>query len=246
MENVSAFYKFTGTINHLFLTNQNARSILVILIKSNIPSNRWYIARIQLFRERLSEKLHAVIPIGIVGGFDFIVLERNLKEWYERPWRCVCECWVHCSWKKFERMAREAMDMCLRVLKESNKRSFDSYSVRNSVLIISHITFRGCCGEFFSDNLSQNSCIPNMVSPCWLRRISQGDWRQSETAKYFEWTIYRINLYVQVRNELIKQTLQLINCAFWIIFQICYFQIWQTLSPYRYQSDICTPAPRSP
>ena len=76
------------------------------------------------------------------------------------------------------------MDMCLRVLKESNKRSFDSYSVRNSVLIISHITFRGCCGEFFSDNLSQNSCIPNMVSPCWLRRISQGDWRQSETAKY--------------------------------------------------------------
>ena len=31
-------------------------------------------------------------PIGIVGGFDFIVLERNLKEWYERPWRCVCEC----------------------------------------------------------------------------------------------------------------------------------------------------------
>ena len=63
--------------------------------------------------------------------------------------------------------------MCLRVLKESNKRSFDSYSVRNSVLIISHITFRGC-GEFFSDNLSQNSCIPNMVSPCWLRRISSG------------------------------------------------------------------------
>ena len=154
--------------------------------------------------------------------------------------------WFYCSWKKFERMVREAMDMCLRVLKESNKRRFDSYSVRNSVLIISHITFRGCCGEFFSDNLSQNSCIPNMVSPCWLRRISQGDWRQSETAKYFEWTIYRINLYVQVRNEFIKQTLQLINCAFWIIFQICYFQIWQTLSPHRYQSDICTPAPRSP
>ena len=88
-ENVSVFYEFTGTINHWFLTNQNARSILVILIKSNIPSNRWYIARIQLLRERLLEKLHAVIPIGIVGGFDFIVLER---------------------------MVREAMEMCLRVL----------------------------------------------------------------------------------------------------------------------------------
>ena len=34
------------------------------------------------------------------------------------------------------------MDVCLRVLKESNKRSFDRYSVWNSVLIISHITFR--------------------------------------------------------------------------------------------------------
>ena len=41
-------------------------------------------------------------------------------------------------------MAREAMGVCLRVLKESNKSRFDSYSVRKSVLIISHITFRDC------------------------------------------------------------------------------------------------------
>ena len=66
---------------------------------------------------------------------------------------------VHCSSKKFERMAREAMDVCLRVLKESNKSRFDSYSVRNSVLIISHITFRGCRVYIFSDNLSRNSCM---------------------------------------------------------------------------------------
>ena len=33
-------------------------------------------------------------------------------------------------------MTREAVDVCLRVLKESNKSRFDSYSVRNSVLII--------------------------------------------------------------------------------------------------------------
>ena len=57
-------------------------------------------------------------------------------------------------------MAREAMDVCLRVLKESNKRRFDSYKVRNSVLIISHITFRDCRVNIFSDNLSRNSCIP--------------------------------------------------------------------------------------
>ena len=51
------------------------------------------------------------------------------------------------------------MDVCLRVLKESNHRRFDSYSVRNSVLIISHITFRDCRVHIFSDNLSRNSCI---------------------------------------------------------------------------------------
>ena len=59
---------------------------------------------IPLFRERLSAKVHATIPKGIVGGFEFTVLERNLKEWHERP--CIC----------------------LRVLKESSKTSFDSYS----------------------------------------------------------------------------------------------------------------------
>ena len=56
------------------------------------------------------------------------------------------------------------MDICLRVLKESNKSRFDSYSVRNSVLIISHITFRDCRVHIFSDNLSRNSCIHNRQS----------------------------------------------------------------------------------
>ena len=51
------------------------------------------------------------------------------------------------------------MDVCLRVLKESNKSRFDSYSVRNGVLIISQITFRDCRVHIFSDNLSRNSCI---------------------------------------------------------------------------------------
>ena len=40
---------------------------------------------IELFRERLSGKGHATIPKGIVGGFEFTVLQRNLKEWHERP-----------------------------------------------------------------------------------------------------------------------------------------------------------------
>ena len=47
--------------------------------------------------------MHATIQKGIVGGFE-----------------------VHCSSKKFEKTAREAMDVCLRVLKESNKCRFDN------------------------------------------------------------------------------------------------------------------------
>ena len=54
------------------------------------------------------------------------------------------------------------MDVCLRLLKESSKGRFDSYSVRNSVLIISHITFRDCRVHIFSDNLSRNSCISDL------------------------------------------------------------------------------------
>ena len=51
-----------------------------------------FIVNIPLFRERLSEKVHATIPEGIVGGFEVTVLQRNLKEWHERPWTYVCEC----------------------------------------------------------------------------------------------------------------------------------------------------------
>ena len=40
---------------------------------------------------------------------------------------------VHCFSNKFQTMAREAMDVGLRVLQESNKSRFDSYSVRNSI-----------------------------------------------------------------------------------------------------------------
>ena len=45
----------------------------------------------QLFWERLSDKVHATIPKGIVGSFEFTILQRDLKEWHERPWTCVCK-----------------------------------------------------------------------------------------------------------------------------------------------------------
>ena len=50
------------------------------------------------------------------------------------------------------------MDLCVRVLKESNKSRFDSYSVRNTVLIVSHIAFQDDRMHILYENLSQNSC----------------------------------------------------------------------------------------
>ena len=46
----------------------------------------------QLFRESLSEKVQATILKGIVGGFEFTVPQRSLKECHERPWTFACEC----------------------------------------------------------------------------------------------------------------------------------------------------------
>ena len=109
-------------------------------ICSRIGREKWF--NIQLFRDRLSDKVHATTPIkGNLGGFEFTVFQRNLKEWHERSWT-----------------------VCLRVLKESNKSRFDSYSVGNSVLIISHITLRDCRVHIFSDNLSRNSCMQHVIN----------------------------------------------------------------------------------
>ena len=60
------------------------------------------------------------------------------KRAHDNPERYCGWFLVHCSSKKFDRMAREAVDICLRMLKGSNKSRFDSYSVRNSELIVSH------------------------------------------------------------------------------------------------------------
>ena len=84
---------------------------------SNVWGNRkshWHSAVcIPLFRRRLSEQC------------------RRQSQWY-CGWF-----WIHCSSKHFERMTRKAMDVCLLVLKLSNKSRFDSYSVRN----IDHIPY---------------------------------------------------------------------------------------------------------
>ena len=125
----------------------------------------WSLIHIQLFRERLAKKVHATIPKGIVGGFKFTVLQRNLKE-----------------------LARKTMQMCLRVLKESNKSRFDSYS-RQEQCIIDHIPYylSGLSRVHFSDNLFRNSCIYTSYS-----------YRQVPTSKDFTYTRTLLNLFRNV------------------------------------------------
>ena len=74
-------------------------------------------------------------------------------------------------------MAGEAMDLCLRVLKESNRSSFDSCSVRNSVLVITHITFRDChltaFPTAFLEIAVHNALIQSQFDYC---NIAWGNW----------------------------------------------------------------------
>ena len=48
---------------------------------------------IQLFQERLSEKVQATISKGIVGDLEFTIFQRNFKELHEKPWTYVCKCY---------------------------------------------------------------------------------------------------------------------------------------------------------
>ena len=88
------------------------------------------------FEKGCRKKVHATILKGIVGDFKCTVFQRNLKESYGRPLIYVCECW-----RKVTKVGSTAT------------------VVRNSVLIISHITFRDCRVHFILDKLSRNSCI---------------------------------------------------------------------------------------
>ena len=73
--------------------------------------------------------------------------------------------------------------LCLQVLKESIKSRFDSYSVRNSLLIISHITFRDCRVHSFFDNLSRNSCIQRNLDTTEGPR----DWQNLFAIRWFRY-----------------------------------------------------------
>ena len=112
------------------------------------------------WNKSLTKRLLTHARAGSVHNAAYTAISGKVvgKSAREHPERYCGLLWVHCFSKKFERMTREAMDVCLRVLKESSKSRFDSYIVRNSVLIISHITFWDCRVHIFSDNVSRWFC----------------------------------------------------------------------------------------
>ena len=85
-------------------------------------------------------------------------------------WVVLSSLFFNDIWKNCTR--DKAMDVCLRVLKESSKSRFNSYSVRNNELIVSHITFRDCRAHIFSDNLSRIIEIAKFVEISHLLRKS--------------------------------------------------------------------------
>ena len=78
----------------IFKTNYPEIAIYVLFCNPAPDESLAFCLRIclQLFRKRLSEKVHATFPKGIMGGFEFTVFRGNLKEWQERPWTYVYEC----------------------------------------------------------------------------------------------------------------------------------------------------------
>ena len=92
------------------------------------------------FEKGCRKKVPATIQKGVVGGFQFTDdFQRNLKERHERPWTVCCECW-----------------------RKATKVGSTVTVSRNSVLIISYITFRDCHLHFFRQPFSTcGSCLLN-------------------------------------------------------------------------------------
>ena len=100
-----------------------------VWILASISQSTRKAVRIQLFRERLSDKC---------------------------TWQARKVLWMVLSSPFFKEILRNVETSHRRMLvrdKGSNKSRLDSYIVRNRVLIISHITFRDCRVHILSDNL---------------------------------------------------------------------------------------------
>ena len=77
-------YFFFGYYRTIWYTYQREEPYYIVFVTRLLPNTHcgdsYVSVRLQLFRERLSEKVHATIPKGIVGGFEITVFQRSLKE----------------------------------------------------------------------------------------------------------------------------------------------------------------------
>ena len=129
---VSVFIGFSGS------TSWGSRGCIILFHGLNCTIRPYNGSWVWFNINNNFSNIYSYFEKGILGGFAFTqVLQGNLKELHERPWTYVCECYR----------------------KAAKVGSPTTASVRKSVLIISHITFRDCRVHIFSDNLSQNSCI---------------------------------------------------------------------------------------
>ena len=139
------------------------RGAAPVVIKRTFPPRRT--CKFKKIYSRISANglgflLHPRWPLQR-GSTVYSFFEKGCQEKCTRQsWKAL---WVVLSSLFFQRnvkeLARKGHGMCSRVLKERKKVGSTATVVRNSVLIISHITFRDCRVHNFSDNLSQNSCI---------------------------------------------------------------------------------------
>ena len=87
---------------------------------------------------------------------------------------------VHCSSKKFERMSREAMDLRLRVLKESNKSRLDSCSVSNSVFILCYACYLSGLGvHIFPTTFLEIAVCLELASASNQHQINEGLFKEN-------------------------------------------------------------------
>ena len=91
--------------------------------------------------------------------------------------------------KKYERMARETTDVCLRVLKESNRSRVDC-DCNDHVTGSPILPFRDCRMHCFPVDLSRNSCITNLFES--LRRPGYNGQKEFFTA-----AIVKLNVWDQ-------------------------------------------------
>ena len=158
-------FSFLIQFTYKYLFSQRRRKFCNLQGRKSFKSSWLTVSTLNVAYTAISRKVvgkvHATIPKGIVGSFEFSVFQRNLKE-----------------------LARKAMEMCLRMLKESNKSRFDSYSRQEQSIDNIPCYLSGLSrAHFFSTTFLE-------IAVCWNGFHSQ------ETQKYRKYT----NIYKTRRN----------------------------------------------